>query len=245
MSIVASAAARAKVWGGVSSAVGEAAAAAAAGGGATSVVSAKMLVLGTLLGGAVTVGIGAAVVFAHGAPSGPNGRTGLSALAALTGSPAPAPAQEVAPVAWVPASDRDDRSGEPLDLRRVLRARVVEVAPGAAPIDQPPKTTTAAAITNDTPGRARAGRSPHGGSHDDALAHEASIVAAARASLAKGDPLTALQLIRSLRPLRDRQLVPEELAVEAQALRALGLTDDAIAVDTTLRVTFPDSVLER
>ena len=50
---------------------------------------------------------------------------------------------------------------------------------------------------------------------------------------------------RPARACPDRQLVPEELAVEAQALRGLGLDDEASQVETHLRVRFPDSVLGR
>src|SRR6185437_14862574 len=82
-------------------------------------------------------------------------------------------------------------------------------------------------------------------SADDALAREASLLAEARNALAKRDALSALQIIRGLRALPTRQLVPEELSVEAQALRSLGLEDDANAVDGALRARFPDSVLGR
>ena len=84
----------------------------------------------------------------------------------------------------------------------------------------------------------------HGG-ESDTLAREASGLAEARGALARRDALSALQIVRSLRALPGRQLVPEELAVEAQALRALGLDDDANAVETRLRARFPDSVLGR
>ena len=79
----------------------------------------------------------------------------------------------------------------------------------------------------------------------DTLAREASSLADARRALSRHDALSALQIVRGLRALPGRQLVPEELAVEAQALRGLGLDDDANAVETHLRVRFPDSVLGR
>jgi hypothetical protein len=84
----------------------------------------------------------------------------------------------------------------------------------------------------------------HGG-ESDTLAREASALAEARGALARRDALAALQIVRSLRALPGRQLVPEELAVEAQALRGLGLNEDANAVETRLRTRFPDSVLGR
>jgi hypothetical protein len=79
----------------------------------------------------------------------------------------------------------------------------------------------------------------------DALAREASSLAEARRALSRHDALSALQIVRDLRAMPGRQLVPEELAVEAQALRGLGLDDEAHAVETRLRARFPDSALGR
>jgi TolA-binding protein len=45
--------------------------------------------------------------------------------------------------------------------------------------------------------------------------------------------------------LPSHQLGPEELTVEAQALRALGRDDQAKDVDSTLRKRFPESALAR
>jgi hypothetical protein len=42
-----------------------------------------------------------------------------------------------------------------------------------------------------------------------------------------------------------RQLVPEELAVEAQALRALGRERQARALDDLVRARYPESALAR
>ena len=90
-----------------------------------------------------------------------------------------------------------------------------------------------------------AAAAPAGAADEDTLAREASSLAEARGALARRDALSALQIVRGLRALPGRQLVPEELAVEAQALRGLGLDDDANVVETRLRVHFPDSVLGR
>jgi hypothetical protein len=82
-------------------------------------------------------------------------------------------------------------------------------------------------------------------SHDDSLSREASLVAEARASLGRGDPRSALRAIRTARALSSRQLVPEELAVEEQALRALGQSDEANGIDVMLRLEYPESALAR
>jgi len=78
---------------------------------------------------------------------------------------------------------------------------------------------------------------------DDALAQEASLVVEAREALARGDPQSALRAVRAARTLPSHQLRPEELAVEARALRALGRDDQAKDVDSTLRKRFPESAL--
>jgi hypothetical protein len=77
------------------------------------------------------------------------------------------------------------------------------------------------------------------------LAREASLVHEARSALGRGDPDSALRAIRAARALRSRQLVPEELAVEMQALRALGQSDEANGIDVQLRLQYPDSALVR
>jgi hypothetical protein len=70
-------------------------------------------------------------------------------------------------------------------------------------------------------------------------------VAGARAALANGNAEEALRLVRSARGMPSPQLVPEELTVEAQALRSLGRADDARSVDATLHSQYPDSALAR
>jgi hypothetical protein len=80
---------------------------------------------------------------------------------------------------------------------------------------------------------------------EDSLAHEASLVSEARNALAHGNPELALRAIRAARALRSHQLVPEELAVEEQALRALGHSDEANGIDVQIRLQYPASALAR
>jgi hypothetical protein len=77
------------------------------------------------------------------------------------------------------------------------------------------------------------------------LAREAQLVSLARAALLHGDPETALRTIRLAREVPSHRLAPEELAVESQALRALGRDGDALAAESTLRKQFPNSALAR
>jgi hypothetical protein len=76
-----------------------------------------------------------------------------------------------------------------------------------------------------------------------ALAEEARLVTEARRALVSGDPERALVWIRRTRGLSTRALEPEELALEARALRALGRTDEARATDEALRRRFPGHAL--
>jgi hypothetical protein len=233
-----STAARAKVWAGVSTMVGEAATAASGAGGGVATGSAgavKMLVLGTLLGGSVTVGIGAAVLIV--------GHVPMRGTTVSVAAPAPADLGSLSRpgLASSPGRSRTVEAARPapdpgaVADRGAMRAAGDSTRRAAARLSAPDVTTRAAIRAS-----AKAGAG-----EGDTLAREAQALAEARGALARRDALSALQIVRSLRALPGRQLVPEELAVEAQALRGLGLDDDASAVEARLRVRFPDSVLGR
>jgi hypothetical protein len=235
-----SAAARTKVWAGVSSAVGEAAAlAGSAAGGAVagSTSAAKMLVLGTLFGGSLAVGVGAVMLYVGRAQP-------VTPTAVHMAASVPAEGAQLVAIAV-----RDSAPAKP-----VLVDAVVDSIENAAPaaVIAKPTARVSAIIAPAAP--AEPAKKPGGVEHDgfsgptsgdDTLAREASLLAEARKALVRRDALTALQIVRGLRALPVRQLVPEELMVEAQALRGLGLDDDAKGVEATLRERFPDSVLGR
>jgi hypothetical protein len=203
------AAARAKMWTGVSGAVG----AAAAGGGAAAGL-AKMMAGGTLFGGAMTVGVAAALLYVGNA-KGPNAHVARAAAAAPD-------------VVWVaPAVTPPIASEAP--------------APAAALIaTPPPPATTGHPLHTKIAPSPVANSSPYG-----SLALEASLVAKAQAALVRGDGAAALRAINSTRSLPARQLEPEELAVRAQALRALGKKQQADAADAALKSNYPLSALVR
>ena len=229
-----SAVARAKVWSSVASAVGGAAGAAGTAGSASTAPGAlltggagasKMLALGTLLGGTVTVGLATMLLRIGGPPPsdtpGPSS-TPIAALAAASPAGQPDPPlflPLVTPlVAPPPASP---------PISRAAGAAFPAVAPAPA---APPRNASAASVTP---------------APDDALAREASLVVEAREALRRGDPQAALRAIRGARTLPSHQLGPEELALEARALRALGKDDQAKDVDSLLRKQFPESALAR
>jgi hypothetical protein len=235
-----SAAARAKVWSGVSATLGGAAGAGAAGAGASGLGTsgaglgaAKMLVAGTLLGGALTVGLAAMLLHVGPSPSRPPPASMAATFAAATVA-APEPPAPPSP----PAIDAIAGAGD-------------NVVPGV-PQTSPSSAAHAAAVAprhgatshGSRPTAASSPASRHA-SGDDALTREASLVAAARTALSGGNAEEALRLVRSARSMPSPQLVPEELTVEAQALRSLGKADEARGVDATLHSQYPDSALAR
>jgi hypothetical protein len=255
------AAARAKVWAGVSTAVGEGAALASSGAVAGSASATKMLVLGTLLGGSLTVGIGAAVLLMRGAAPSPGAGATIAApapgevaspfvrTAPLLSSASTASSLRVRPMALEVSAANDeadvDAVRDPIAAASPTHAvRVPETGAGRR-AGAGRSLAALVAVAQASAAQALPASAEAPAAQDDALAREASLLAEARNALAKRDALSALQIIRGLRSMPTRQLIPEELAVEAQALRSLGLEDDANAVDATLRARFPDSVLGR
>jgi hypothetical protein len=93
----------------------------------------------------------------------------------------------------------------------------------------------------DADAKGRTGATSGGGD----LAEEARLVTAARAALMAGDPARALILVQTTRKLGARSLEPEELGLEARALRALGRADDAAVTELMLRRRYPDHALAR
>jgi hypothetical protein len=242
-----STAARAKMWSGVSAAVGGVAGAGpgASGlgaAGAASTSAAKLLAAGALLGGVVTVGLAAMLLHVGPSPRHAPPASTAAVLGASLATPEPpsrlreapaldaaAPGLNTVPVVDAPAHAEDtDGTSSPV-------ARGASGKSGAR---------HGAALKGKRPVAAAppASRSPAG---DDALTREASLVSGARTALASGNAEEALRLVRAARAMPSPQLVPEELTVEAQALRSLGKADEAREVDATLHARFPDSALAR
>lgn len=237
------AAVRAKVWSQVAASVGGAAAAgggaAAAAAGGTS--TAKLLAVGALFGGTLTVGLAVTVLRVTHAPTevraaavapaeiAPIGMGGAPSTAP-EGVPAAIPEPPTVPISAllrVPAPD-------------AVPVRTLAGATGAASTHA---AATPARVTANTPASAPAVAQP--AAPLDSLAREAQLVSEARGALGRGDATRALQAVRAARSLPSHQLAPEELAVESQALRALGRPTEATKVDETLRSQFPESALAR
>lgn len=112
-----------------------------------------------------------------------------------------------------------------------VRARDRSVDPTALASPRPPVNAT-------VPGRAR----PAGDVASD-LAEEARLITESRRALMAGDPVKALALVRAAKRAPTRALEPEELGLEARALRAAGEVDEAAATDLRLRRLYPEHAL--
>jgi hypothetical protein len=235
------AAARAKVWSAVSGTVGAAGVSSAAagtsagGGGASAAVAggasaAKMLVMGTLLGGVVTVGLASVLLMIGPA------RSERTASASVPVATAPARLGPGDPTADRPVQVRPETAAAGPPSTAALPS---PTSPSAGATSRP-ATRSAGPASNVHP--VPAATPP---TDDVLLAHETALVVDARAALARGDGQGALRAIRAARALPSHRLAPEELSVEAQALRALGREDDARDADSMLRKQFPESALGR
>ncbi len=190
---------------------------------AGSVLSVKPVAVGALLG-ALTTGFG--VLVAMGATAG--------VPRPLPASPSPYPPAAVAEtpvVATSPTLALDDARPEASGAKPAKEANIART-PAAVATTKP--AAEARAVV-----KAKAGT----GEVPSDLGEEARLLTAARKALLDGDPGGCLALVHATRKLGARALEPEELNVEARALRALGRIDDAVATELVLRRRYPDSVL--
>ncbi len=228
----------------------------------------KLLALGALFGSAVTVGVAATLIGLRPMPqlrpdpqeapvavrapqtyaTGSMGGTRPPPRALGTGSlgaPGDArfeallPAREIAGDGTIP---RDPRSGA-AESETPGSGRLGAGAPRRA--GEAAGATPAEAIARSGGGASTAAGPRVRIVREDTLMRESALVAEARGALMRGDFDGALRAIRATRPMKHRELEPEELSIEAHALRGLGRDDDAFAVELTLRSRFPDHALSR
>ena len=243
-------AARAKIWSGVSAASGLAAGvgAATAGysvGGSTApavgvagmaagsvggvVSAAKLLATGALLGSAVTIGLALSAMYVRPAALPIEAQTQIAAAVATATPAAPAVTATTTPAT------------------PMATTTAIEIPANATTAAAAATTTATATVATAASARppARLVVAVPPASTEDSLMREASLVAEARSALARGDAAAALRAVRAARQLPSHLLEPEELSLEAQALRALGLAAEATAVDGTLKGKYPDHALAR
>jgi hypothetical protein len=188
----------------------------------------KMLAIGTLLGGTVAVGLTLAML-----------RFG----AATTASTRPVAASAVCStcidtVVSVPGAAKS------VQTPKVASETVTGETDGTSParLKPPARSMPSREAPSVTTGRLRSAVAVD---RSDSLTREASLLAEGRAALLRGDAKSALRKVIAARSLPVRQLVPEELSVEAQALRALDRASEAFDVERTLRTKYPESALAR
>ncbi len=255
-----SAAARNRIWGGVSVAAGlggvgasvtagslasnsgaAGAGGAGAGGAAATVAASKLLAIGALLGSTVTVGVAIAVLrIATGTPLAVGPTQGETRVEATAAAP-----QEAAP----------------RGARTMVRERSAPSVLAAAPERSSGVSAASPAATSTDPARGKpmspgvasappAAAAPRGHpaireAREDPLMREAALIAEARGALVRGDTDKALAMLQAASRLGSRELEPEELALRVRALRAAGDDRAASEVEQTLRTRYPDHALAR
>ena len=80
---------------------------------------------------------------------------------------------------------------------------------------------------------------------EDTLMRESALVGEARGALMRGDSKAALAALKATKTLKHRELEPEELSLEAKALRAMGRDGDAASLEIVLKSRYPDHALAR
>jgi hypothetical protein len=207
--------AREAMWAGIqTTTVGASSLAAMKGAG----IASSKLALGIALGATLTVGI-AATVFA---------------LTRTTNSPrASERVTATAPRTLERPTTKDDAVPPPIVITghvAVAQNPPTVIAP-ATPVAVELDSTTAARTSTTTL------------SEHDRLAREARMVSEARGALHRGEPETALKIVRAARNQQGARLVPEELTVEAMALRAMGDEAGAQRAEADLAGKFPEQAL--
>lgn len=232
-----SAAARAKIWGGVAaSGVGAGAVGAAAVGGGTAGTASsasisvgaagaagaggKLVAIGALFGSAITVGIAATLL-------------GIGTSPTLRPEPQYALYEAAEPGA---GAAREMTAANASAETPAFTSHAGAVARVAAQ-----GVTSGPAALKDVPAHPRS-EAPRVVA-EDTLMRESALVAEARGALVRGDAEKALSVLKTAKGLKHRELEPEELSLEAKALRALGDEDSAIEREMTLRTKFPEHAL--
>lgn len=206
-----------------STSAGAAASTSAATGGAFGM---KLLALGAVLGAAsMALGVILALTLVTPEPTRAAARSGTAVT--------PASAMPGAKLAQPAARKRDPDANANANANAAASATATADTKTSA--DESAKSKASASA---------AGASAAGASGGD-LAEEARLVTAARSALMAGDAARALALVQSTRKWRTRSLEPEELGLEARALRALGRADDAAVTELVLRRRYPDHALAR
>lgn len=187
---------------------------------AATATAAKAAFLGAVVGSTLTIAV--AAVALHGALVARNAADAPSAAA-----PPRADEADFRPPAVLTPQD------SPSAPSTVPGSTSTPAAPHAAsPTSTPSSPTSAAAVAAAA-------------DDDDTFSREVTLVTRARSALLRRDAAGCLDAVHAARALPVRQLEPEELGLEARALRMQGRFEEAAAVESTLRARFPGHALSR
>ncbi len=200
------------------------------------------LVLGTLLGGVVTVGLAGALLALR--PAAPGASVAPEPIA-RRGVAERLPRATVAMEARAQGDVARARGGAAAGPGGGEVARAVGVGTASGAGAGVVHASRASARIADTPRASGGGQAAaaQGAGPGDELAREARLVSEARGALLRGDPDRALTLLGVIDALPKRKLEPEELTLRARALRAVGRADEARAAENALIRRYPDQIL--
>ena len=188
--------------------------------------------------GASGVGAAGAIGAAKGIGAASGGASKLLAMGALLGSTVTVGIAAMLFHVGGPTLRPDPNVGVQADSEM---AAIAPAARATVAMGLPSRPTSSAA--NGAPKHA-AGNAT-GALREDALTREAELVTTARTLVMRGDPQGALGVLHTARTLPSRALEPEELSLEARALRALHQDAEAAAAEESLKARFPESALAR
>jgi hypothetical protein len=183
---------------------------------AKAAIMSSKLVLGLVLGASLTVGVAATLVAINVA-----GRDARPKMVEAQPVAMPRTLDRPAPIETLSAERRAVIAGH-----AVAAPDVIELGKKDEPVTTTPSHTSTVAL-----------------SEHDRLAREARMVSEARGALHRGEPDIALRIVRAARAQPGARMVPEELTVEAQALRAAGDDEGAKRIEANLASQFPDHSL--
>jgi hypothetical protein len=198
---------------------------------ATGVASSK-LALGIALGATIGIGIAATVValtsasFSRAAPHVDHGARSLDHVTQNVEAPPPVI------VTGHAVAQRQAPQQASVELDQKPASTTQTQAPQTTQTTQATRTVTATATATATL------------SERDRLALEARMVSEARGALHRGEPETAVRIVRAARAQAGARMVPEELTVEAQALRAMGDEAGAQRAEADLAGKFPEQAIQ-
>lgn len=204
------------------------------------------ILLGVFIGGAITAGLtmGAVVSKGHG-DAATSGDLGFGAQRVMVDHDTPEAPGVVVGSITSPANGTDLELGSNGD---VIGAASDDVGGSNALAALTPLSGGAGTAKKTDVSHGGSSGSTHAtnsASHEDPLVREARLVAEARGALLRGDSNQALRLLKIVRAMPNPALEPEELALEARALRDLERDTEADAVERDLAKRFPENALGR